>query len=27
MGLRLAERRGSNKGVTYVICKDEGDKA
>ncbi len=27
MGLRLAERRGSNKGVTYVICLDKGDKA
>jgi len=26
MGLKLAERRGSNRGVTYVICLDKGDK-
>ena len=25
MGLRLVEKRKSNRSVTYVICKDEGD--
>jgi len=26
MGLKLAEKRKSNRSVTYIICKDEGGK-
>ena len=25
MGLKLVEKRKSNRSVTYIICKDEGD--
>jgi hypothetical protein len=26
MGLKLVEKRESNKGVTYIICLEKGDK-
>jgi len=26
MGLKLAEKRESNKGVTYIICLEKGDR-
>jgi len=27
MGLKLTEKRKSNRSVTYIICKDEGDES
>jgi hypothetical protein len=27
MGLRLMEKRKSNRSITYIICKDEGDES